>query len=89
MKKFFLLSLLVVALAAMCIPFLPPVYSRLTKPMWKNYADNKEWYDTVDPEDVDQVRDYCKRRGYIQDFYVLINFCIPSGKNASSFIDES
>lgn len=80
MKKFFLLSLLMVAVAAICIPFLPPIYSRFTKPMWKNYVDHMEWYGKVDPENIDQVRDYCERRGYSQEFYLLIDFGIPSGK---------
>ncbi len=32
--------------------------------MWKNCRDAKAGYGKVDPESIDQVRDYCERREY-------------------------
>ncbi|WP_303114776.1 murein L,D-transpeptidase catalytic domain-containing protein [Leyella stercorea] len=48
--------------------------------MYKNYVDAKEWYGKVDCENLSQVRDYCERRGYSTDYYILVDFSIPSGK---------
>ena len=42
--------------------------------------DAKEWYHQVDCESLTQVRDYCDRRGYSTDYYILVDFSIPSGK---------
>lgn len=50
------------------------------KPMYKNYINDKEWYGKVDCENLSQVRDYCKLRGYSTDYYILVDFSIPSGK---------
>ena len=80
MKKFFLFSIAVVLLIVVCVPFVPPIYYRYTKPLWKNYVDGKEWYGKVDPESIEQVRDYCERRGYNTEYYILVDFSIPSGK---------
>jgi hypothetical protein len=80
MKRFFLISITVILLLLVCIPFVPPVYNRYTKPLWKNYVAGKEWYSKVDPENTKQVRDYCKRRGYSTEYYILVDFRIPSGK---------
>ena len=80
MKKIILISIAVILLTVVSIPFVPPIYNRYTKPMWKNYMDNKEWYGKVDPENIEQVRDYCERRGYSTDYYILVDFSIPSGK---------
>ena len=68
MKKIILISLAVIILTVVCIPFVPPIYNRYTKPMWKNYMDNKEWYGKVEPENIEQVRDYCERRNYSTDY---------------------
>lgn len=80
MKKNFLISIAVLLLIIVCVPFMPPIYNRYTKPLWKNYMDSREWYAKIDPEDIGQVRDYCKRRGYSTDYYILVDFSIPSGK---------
>lgn len=80
MKRFFLISITVILLLVVCIPFVPPVYNGYTKPLWKNYVAGKEWYSKVDPENTKQVRDYCKRRGYSTEYYILVDFRIPSGK---------
>lgn len=39
-KKY--IVLLVVLLLMACIPFVPPIYQRYTKPLYKNYIDAKE-----------------------------------------------
>ena len=77
-KKY--IVLLVVLLLMACIPFVPTLYQRYTKPLYKNYIDAKEWYGKVDCENLSQVRDYCDRRGYSTDNYILVDFSIPSGK---------
>ena len=76
-KKY--IVLLVVLLLMACIPFVPPIYQRYTKPLYKNYIDAKEWYGKVDCENLSQVSDYCDRRGYSTDYYILSDFSIPSG----------
>ena len=76
-KKY--IVLLVVLLLMACIPFVPTLYQRYTKPLYKNYIDAKEWYGKVDCENLSQVRDYCDRRGYSTDYYFLVDFSIPSG----------
>ena len=43
MKKKYIL-LLVVLLLIVCIPFVPPIYKRFTRPLYNNYIDQKEWY---------------------------------------------
>jgi len=80
MKKKYIILLLVVLLLIAFIPFIPPVYHRFTKPMYKSYVDAKEWYGKVDCENLSQVRDFCERRGYSTDYYILVDFSIPSGK---------
>lgn len=79
-KKRVLKVLLVILLLIACIPFVPPIYNRFTNPLYKNYIDARLWYDKVDCEDLSQVRDYCDRRGYSTDYYILVDFSIPSGK---------
>lgn len=79
-KKRVLKVLLVILLLIACIPFIPPIYNRFTKPLYKNYIDARLWYGKVDCEDLSQVRDYCDRRGYSTDYYILVDFSIPSGK---------
>ena len=71
-KKRILKVLLVILLLIACIPFVPPIYNRFTKPLYKNYIDARLWYDKVDCEDLSQVRDYCDRRGYSTDYYILV-----------------
>ena len=88
MKKFFLFSIAVVLLIMVCVPFVPPIYYRYTKPLWKNYVDGKEWYGKVDPESIEQVRDYCERRGYSTEYYILVDFSIPSGKKRPVILFE-
>lgn len=36
--------LVVIVLLIVSIPFVPPIYNRYTKPLYKNYVDAKEWY---------------------------------------------
>ena len=79
MKKKYLVSLAVLLLIV-CIPFVPPIYYRYTRPLYKNDIDAKEWYGKVDCEDLSEVKDYCERRGYNTDYYILVDFSIPSGK---------
>ena len=62
MKKKYIL-LVVVLLLIVCIPFVPPIYKRFTRPMYKSYIDQKEWYGKVDCENLAQVKDFCERRG--------------------------
>ncbi len=79
MKKKYIIFLAVLLLIV-CIPFAPPIYNMYTKPLYKNYVDAKAWYGKVDCEDLSQVRDYCDKRGYSTDYYILVDFSIPSGK---------
>ena len=62
-NKIYIILLVVIALLIVSIPFVPPIYNRYTKPLYKNYVDGKEWYGKVDCENLSQVRDYCERRG--------------------------
>lgn len=80
MKRIYIILLVVISLLIVSIPFVPPIYNRYTKPLYKNYVDVKEWYGNVDCENLSQVRDYCERRGYSTDYYILVDFSIPSGK---------
>ena len=80
MKRIYIILLVVISLLIVSIPFVPPIYNRYTKPLYKNYVDAKEWYCKVDCENLSQVRDYCERRGYSTDYYILVDFSIPSGK---------
>lgn len=80
MNKIYIILLVVIVLLIVSIPFVPPIYNRYTKPLYKNYVDAKEWYGKVDCENLSQVRDYCERRGYSTDYYILVDFSIPSGK---------
>lgn len=41
MKKFFLISIAAILLIVVCGPFVPPIYNRYTKPLWKNYMAGK------------------------------------------------
>lgn len=79
MKKKYIVLLVVLQLIA-CIPFVPPIYKRYTRPLYKSYVDAKEWYGKVDCENLAQVRDFCERRGYSEDYYILVDFSRPSGK---------
>ena len=79
MKKIILIGLAVVLFLLVCIPFVPPIYRNYTKPLWNNFWANREWK-KVDPENTAQVRDFCKRRGYSTDYYILVDFSIPSGQ---------
>ena len=79
MKKL-LIILGIVVLLVIGVLFVPPIYNRFTKPFFKNTMDAKEWYHQVDCESLTQVRDYCDRRGYSTDYYILVDFSIPSGK---------
>jgi len=55
-KKYIILLVLLLLIA--CIPFVPPIYKRYTRPMYKSYVDAKEWYGKVDCENLAQVRDF-------------------------------
>ena len=79
MKKFFII-LGILTLLVIGVLFVPPIYNRFTKPFFKNTVDAKEWYHQVDCENLTQVRDYCDRRGYSTDYYILVDFSKPSGK---------
>lgn len=79
MKKF-LIILGILTLLVIGVLFVPPIYNRFTKPFLKNTVDAKEWYHKVDCENLTQVRDYCDRRGYSTDYYILVDFSKPSGK---------
>lgn len=79
-KRCFFIVLLAVLLLIACIHFVPLIYYRYTRPLYKNYIDDKEWYGKVDCEDLSEVKDYCELRGYSTDYYILVDFSIPSGK---------
>ena len=79
MKKF-LIILGILLLLVIGVLFVPPIYNKFTKPFFKNTVDAKEWYYQVDCENLTQVRDYCDRLGYSTDYYILVDFSIPSGK---------
>ena len=79
MKKL-LIILGILVLLIIGVLFVPPIYNRFTKPFFKNTVDAKEWYHQVDCENLTQVRDYCDRRGYSTDYYILVDFSKPSGK---------
>lgn len=79
MKKI-LKKLCVFIVLAACVPFIPPIYKRYTKPLYKNYIDQKEWYEKIDHQQLAKVRDYCQRRGFSTDYYILVDFSKPSGK---------
>lgn len=79
MKKL-LIILGILVLLVIGVLFVPPIYNRFTKPFFKNTVDAKEWYHQVDCENLTQVRDYCDRRGYSTDYYILVDFSKPSGK---------
>lgn len=79
MKKL-LIILGILVLLVIGVLFVPPIYNRFTKPFFKNTMDAKEWYQQVDCENLTQVRDYCDRRGYSTDYYILVDFSKPSGK---------
>ena len=63
-----------------CIPFIPYIYKNYTKPLVKNYLDKRDWYNNIDHEQLAQVRNYCERRGFSTDYYIMVDFSIPSGK---------
>ena len=79
MKKL-LIILGILVLLVIGVLFVPPIYNRFTKPFFKNTVAAKEWYHQVDCENLSQVRDYCDRRGYSTDYYILVDFSKPSGK---------
>ena len=78
--KTLLKTLAVILVLIGCIPFVPPIYKRYTKPLIKNYIDKREWYNNIDHEQLAQVRDYCERRGFSTDYYIMVDFSRPSGK---------
>lgn len=82
MKKL-LIILGILVLLVIGVLFVPSIYNRFTKPFFKNTVDAKEWYHQVDCENLTQVKDYCDRRGYSTDYYILVDFSIPSGKRDS------
>lgn len=79
MKKILKKLFIFIVLAA-CVPFIPPICKRYTKPLYKNYIDQKEWYENIDHQQLAQVRDYCQQRGFSTGYYILVDFSKPSGK---------
>ena len=47
-NKIYIILLVVIVLLIVSIPFVPPIYNRYTKPLYKNYVDAKKWYGKVD-----------------------------------------
>lgn len=79
MEKVFKIWAIIIVILAL-LPFVPPIYKKVTKPMYKNYIDQREWYKNVNREQLKQVREYCEKRGFDTCYYVLVDFSIPSGK---------
>ena len=79
MKTFLKIAAIVIVLIC-CVPFFPSIYQKYTKPLVKNYLDQREWYRNVDHEELAQVRKYCEERGFSTDYYILVDFSKPSGK---------
>ena len=79
-----------------CIPFIPPIYKKYTKPLikkiinWQEWhgknrqewhdINPQEWYDEVVHKDLKQVRDYCRRSNFSTHYYIMVDFSRPSGK---------
>lgn len=84
MNKIYIILLVVILLLIVSIPLVPPIYNRYTKPLYKNYVDAKEWYGKVDCENLSQVRDYCERRGYSTDYYILVDSLFHRARSGSS-----
>ena len=80
MKKIFLISIAVILLIVVGVLLVSTICNRRTKPTFKNRVDDKEWYCKVNPESIEQVRDYCQRRGFSTKYYILVDFSIRSGK---------
>lgn len=74
MNKIHIILLVVIVLLIVSIPFVPPIYNRYTKPLYKNYVDVKEWYGKVDCENLSQVRLF---RGLRRWFYKRLHSFFP------------
>ena len=79
-KKKLLIGIAVFLLIVVGVLLVSTICNRRTKPTFKNRVDDKEWYDKVNPESIEQVRDYCQRRGFSTKYYILVDFSIRSGK---------
>lgn len=80
MKKKILIAIAIILLILVCIPYIYNKYIKPSRHSWKNYKNDKEWYNKTNPEDIDQVKEYCMHRGYDTIYYILVDFSIPSGK---------
>ena len=87
MKKFFLISITAILLIVVCGPFVPPIYNRYTKPLWRNYMAGKEWYSKVNHESMEEVRDSSFGfRFYVlnkQNYYMLTHIALKGRNNPS------
>lgn len=79
-KKKLLIGIAVFLLIVVGVLLVSTICNRCTKPTFKNRVDDKEWYGKVNPESIEQVRDYCQRRGFSTNYYILVDFSIRSGK---------
>lgn len=51
-----------------------------TAPLPKSTKSRLFWHNKVNPWDLQQVRDYCRKFGYNDTYYIICDFGMPSGK---------
>lgn len=51
-----------------------------TAPLPKSTKARLFWHNNVNPWDLQQVRDYCRKFGYNDTYYIICDFGMPSGK---------
>ena len=51
-----------------------------TAPLPKSTKAQLFWHNKVNPWDLQQVRDYCRKFGYNDTYYIICDFGMPSGK---------
>ena len=51
-----------------------------TAPLPKSTKARLFWHNKVNPWDLQQVRDYCRKFGYNDTYYIICDFGMPSGK---------
>ena len=79
--KLFLLAC--VALLMLCgRDFMP-----IARSVWSSYKSGREWERNVDQRDMQQVRDYCRKYGYNDRYYVEVDFSVPSGRKRFTIYD--
>lgn len=77
--RWFLILLLTAALATG--GFVWWIYhSPDTAPIPKSTKARLFWHNKVNPWDLQQVRDYCRKFGYNDTYYIICDFGMPSGK---------